>query len=307
SIPYGRPMTNQNFYVLDDNMAPCPDWVPGQLHIGGTGLARGYWRDEEKTKASFIQDPKTGIPLYRTGDLGRFLPDGNIEFLGREDQQVKINGYRIELGEIEYGLRQIDGIADAVVVSVADREENRYLAGHVITGPGCRVTDKDLKERLSQTLPQYMIPDLYCFHDHFPTTANGKIDRKSLSAHKKKRLPIDDTDYVSPKTATEQMVSNVLEKQLGLEKISTKSLFFDIGATSMHLVRLQNNLREIFNNRVKVVDIFKYPTIYSLSQFIDSKNETSEDADIAGQRGELRLKMRQNRHQTTRRDAAKIS
>ena len=307
SIPYGWPMVNQEFYVLNENMEPCPDWVPGKLYIGGSGLAKGYWRDEEKTKASFIQNPKIGKPLYRTGDLGRFLPDGNIEFLGREDQQVKINGYRIELGEIESGLKQIQGITDSVVIPVADQEKNRYLVGHIITEPEYGYTDKDLKQMLEKALPAYMVPRFYLFHDAFPVSVNGKIDRKRLSEQNNRAFPVDDIDYLAPQTPTEQMVSEILKKILNLEEISTKSLFFDIGATSMHLVRLQNKLRENFNNKVKVVDIFKYPTIYSLSQFLDSKNEKFMDVDIAGQRGKLRLKLQRNRHQTTRQNATKIS
>lgn len=137
SIPYGRPMINQGFYVLNENMDPCPDWVPGQLFIGGTGLTKGYWRDEEKTKASFIQHPETKTPLYRTGDLGRFLPDGNIEFLGREDQQVKINGYRIELGEIDAALKTDNGVKNAVTFSMKSHNGIKTLVSFIEPNNDC--------------------------------------------------------------------------------------------------------------------------------------------------------------------------
>jgi len=132
SIPYGRPMTNQRFYVLNEFMEDCPDWVPGQLYISGIGLAQGYWRDEEKTKDSFIVHPRTRERLYRTGDLGRYLPDGNIEFLGREDFQVKISGYRIELGEIEEALKHHPGVKDAVVIVLGESREEKHLVGYVV-------------------------------------------------------------------------------------------------------------------------------------------------------------------------------
>ncbi|MBP0043681.1 MAG: amino acid adenylation domain-containing protein [Roseofilum sp. SBFL] len=132
SIPYGRPLANQRFYVLDELLEPRPVWIPGQLYIGGIGLAREYWRNEDKTASSFIQHPKTGERLYKTGDLGRYLPDGNIEFLGREDFQVKVNGFRIELGEIEAALLQHPGVKEAVIVAVGDSQENKHLASYIV-------------------------------------------------------------------------------------------------------------------------------------------------------------------------------
>ncbi|MGD2184365.1 amino acid adenylation domain-containing protein [Lusitaniella coriacea] len=132
SIPYGRPLANQRFYVLDEIIEPRPVWVPGQLYIGGIGLAREYWRNEEKTASSFIRHPKTGERLYKTGDLGRYLPDGNIEFLGREDFQVKVNGYRIELGEIESALLQHPSVKEAVILAVGDSRENKHLAAYIV-------------------------------------------------------------------------------------------------------------------------------------------------------------------------------
>ncbi|MCC3409722.1 MAG: AMP-binding protein [Microcoleus sp. PH2017_10_PVI_O_A] len=132
SIPYGRPLANQRFYILDEILEPLPVWIPGQLYIGGIGLAREYWRNEEKTAGSFIQHPKTGERLYKTGDLGRYLPNGNIEFLGREDFQVKVNGYPIELGEIESALLQHSSVQEAVILAVGDSHENKHLAAYIV-------------------------------------------------------------------------------------------------------------------------------------------------------------------------------
>jgi amino acid adenylation domain-containing protein len=132
SIPYGQPMANQKFHVLNKKMGLSPDWVSGDLYISGMGLARGYWRDDQKTKKSFIRHPESGMPLYRTGDMGRFLPDGNIEFLGREDQQVKLNGYRIELGEIETVLEDLSGVQNALVTALVTGDGKRQLVGYVV-------------------------------------------------------------------------------------------------------------------------------------------------------------------------------
>ncbi|MCD6257468.1 amino acid adenylation domain-containing protein, partial [Candidatus Aerophobetes bacterium] len=174
SIPYGKPMTNQRFYVLNESMEDCPDWVPGQLYIGGVGLAKGYWKDEKKTQNSFIIHPKTGERLYRTGDLGRYLPDGNIEFLGREDNQVKIMGYRIELGEIEAALKEHSDVNSLAVVATGDKTDKKLVA-FVVSNEGKKLDKTKLEEFLRRKLPEYMIPSSFVFLDKMPLTPNGKI------------------------------------------------------------------------------------------------------------------------------------
>ncbi len=157
SIPYGKPMANQTFHILNDRMEPCPVWAPGQLFIGGIGVAKGCWRDEEKTRAVFIPHPETGEGLYKTGDLGRYLPDGNIEFLGREDFQVKIRGHRIELGEIETALRQHPAIREAPASAVGESRENRHLVAYIVTSrPLTDDSDKEtFDSHLREKLPSY--------------------------------------------------------------------------------------------------------------------------------------------------------
>ena len=136
SIPYGQPMANAHYHVLNEALEPCPVWVPGHLYSGGVGLARGYWRDEEKTRASFINHPRSGERLYRTGDMGRYLPNGKIEFLGREDFQVKIRGYRIELGEVEAALLQHPRVRAGVVTAVGEPQGSKRLVAYVVPDPG---------------------------------------------------------------------------------------------------------------------------------------------------------------------------
>ncbi len=210
SIPYGRAMANQSFEVLDSRLEPRPLWVPGELYIGGLGLARGYWRDEAKTAAAFVTRPATGERLYRTGDLGRWLPDGTIEFLGREDHQVKINGYRIELGEIEAALARCLGVEAAVVTAVAavgGPPNRRQLAAYVVLRPEAgrepagtagqpdpageagrpasrarppAAAATELRALLRRQLPDFMVPAHFTFLDRLPLTANGKVDRAAL-------------------------------------------------------------------------------------------------------------------------------
>ncbi|MEJ2051763.1 MAG: amino acid adenylation domain-containing protein, partial [Calditrichota bacterium] len=180
SIPYGRPMVNQQFYVLNDALAVCPVWVPGQLYIGGIGLARGYWKDSEKTNASFIIHPQTGDRLYRTGELGRFLSDGNIEFLGREDFQVKIQGFRVELEEIEAALIQHGSIGYAVVSAVGEQHGDKRLVAYIVPKPGLKIKDQQVREYLQEKLPLYMVPSAFIMLEKMPLTSNGKVNRKEL-------------------------------------------------------------------------------------------------------------------------------
>jgi len=177
SIPYGKPLSNQYFEVLDAALRRRPDWVPGELHIGGAGVAMGYWRDPDKTTHSFITHPRTGQRLYRTGDLGRYHPDGNLEFLGREDFQVKINGYRVELGEIEAALHTHPDITGAVVIAGGNTHDTKRLVAYVT--PAHAAVDT-LHKHLASKLPPYLVPERFTALDRFPLTPNGKIDRKAL-------------------------------------------------------------------------------------------------------------------------------
>ncbi|HSL81559.1 MAG TPA: amino acid adenylation domain-containing protein, partial [Thermoanaerobaculia bacterium] len=180
SIPYGRPMANQRFHVLDELLEPCPEWVVGELYIGGAGVARGYWRDPARTAESFVHHPRTGERLYRTGDLGRYLPDGEIEFLGRRDFQVKIRGYRVELGEIEAALGRHPGVREAVVVAPEDGRGQRRLIAYVVPARDGAAEADGLRAALAARLPEYMVPAVFVRLERLPLTANGKVDRAAL-------------------------------------------------------------------------------------------------------------------------------
>ncbi|WP_433272596.1 amino acid adenylation domain-containing protein [Actinosynnema sp. CS-041913] len=177
SIPYGTPLANQTFEVLDPALRRVPDWVPGELHIGGLGVAMGYWRDEDKTAQSFIRHPRTGQRLYRTGDIGRYFPDGTLEFLGREDFQVKIHGFRVELGEIEATLLTHSEVTAAVVTAVDTDDTGKRLVAYISPSD---IDPQALRRHLTTTLPAYLVPDHIIPLDSFPLSSNGKVDRAAL-------------------------------------------------------------------------------------------------------------------------------
>ena len=254
SIPYGRPLTNQSFHVLDHDRQPRPVWVPGELYIGGVGVAQGYWRDPQRTAASFVVHPDTGERLYRTGDLGRYLPDGTIEFLGREDFQVKIGGFRIELGEIEATLAAHPDITAAVVTAHGDPRGNRRLVAYVVTDTATDLPVEDIRDWLRSRLPEYMVPATVIELDHLPLTSNGKINRTALpdpSTHR------GGHEHVPPRTPTENALSTIWRNLLNLPKISINDNLFDLGADSLLALRataaadnagLHLTLRHIFQN-----------------------------------------------------------
>ncbi|NEZ61532.1 amino acid adenylation domain-containing protein [Leptolyngbyaceae cyanobacterium CCMR0082] len=181
SIPYGKPMANSKYYILNNNLEDCPVWVPGQMYCAGVQLAKGYWRNPEKTAANFIAHPRTGEQIYRTGDLGRYLPDGNIEFLGRADFQIKLRGYRIEAGEIESTLAKHPAVKNALVTVTTTQQSQQSLTAHVIPRQGYSPAIEELRNFLNQKLPTYMVPSYFKFLDALPLTANGKVDRRALS------------------------------------------------------------------------------------------------------------------------------
>jgi acyl-coenzyme A synthetase/AMP-(fatty) acid ligase/acyl carrier protein len=235
-IPYGRPLANQRMYVLHQDLRPCPVWTPGEIMIGGAGLARGYWADPERTAERFVIHPGTGERLYRTGDLGRYLPDGEIDFLGRLDFQVKLNGYRIELGEIEAALRAQAGVTEALAsVRTNPRTGRRQLVAHILAGQGDLVDLDALKAALARSLPGYMVPHHLQVIDRLPLSANGKVDRAALPD------PWQDgegQEVVAPRDEMEQRLLLLWAETLGDQKFGVHDNFFELGGDSLHAVRI---------------------------------------------------------------------
>ena len=267
SIPYGKPMLNQTFYVLNHEQMPCPVWVPGQLHIGGIGLARGYWRDAHKTHGSFIHHRDSGHRLYRTGDWGRFLPDGNIEFLGREDSQVKLQGYRIELGEIESKLIEHEGIDSCVVVVREDVPGERRLVGYVIPKPQASLEIPELREFLRAKLPEYMVPAAFVFLEQFPLTPNAKVDRKALPAAAPAPVGTPAAEG-APRDTVELQLTKLWEEILNVPSVGRQDNFFDLGGNSLMAVRLFSELRKTTGRAMPLATLFQAPTVEKLANLL---------------------------------------
>ncbi len=267
SIPYGKAMLNQSFHVLSQDFAPCPTWVPGQLFIGGVGLAKGYLHDEQKTNASFVVNPANGERLYRTGDLGRFLPDGNIEFLGREDFQVKVQGYRIELGEIEARLQEYAGVDLCIVAVREDTPREKRLVGYVVAKAGMPVDPAAVREHLRTKLPEYMVPAAIVTLDRFPLTPNGKVDRKALPAPARTTAEAASTSSTSRDSLDLQLVK-LWEKVLNVRPVGLRDSFFDLGGNSLGAVRLFSEMRKLFGRTFPLSVLFQAPTVEKLADII---------------------------------------
>jgi pyochelin synthetase len=264
SIPYGRPMANQRFYVLKETLEPCPVWVPGHLYIGGIGLAKGYWCDEEKTQASFIIHPESQERLYKTGDWGRYLPDGNIEFLGRDDFQVKINGYRIELGEIEVVLQQHTAIKEAIA-NVLEEQGNKSLIGYIVPKPEkvSEINFSELRHFLQTKLPEYMIPSTFMLLESLPLTANGKVNRQALPAPSK--TPELEKTLVRPRNQTDETLISIWAEVFQLEQLGINDNFFELGGHSFLALQLIAKIHQKLGKNIALSTLFQYPTVAGLA------------------------------------------
>ncbi len=277
-VPIGRPISNTQIYILDQNLQPVPVGVPGELYIGGVGVARGYLNLPELTAIKFIPNPfsnESGSRLYKTGDLVRYLPNGDIEILGRIDYQVKIRGFRIELGEIEARLNQHAKVREAVVVTWDDELTDKRLVAYVSPQSNQELTVIELRSFLKEKLPEYMIPSTFVLLQTLPLTPNGKLDRRSLPAPETLRPELEAT-YVMPQTEMEQAIATIWQKALNIENIGIHDNFFELGGHSLLLVKVNSQLREIFKTDLSLLDMFRYPTISSLAQsFSPIKNQTT--------------------------------
>ena len=267
SIPYGRPMPNAQYHVLDAALSPCPAGVPGDLYIGGDCLCVGYAHQPDLTAAAFIPEPfgAPGARIYRTGDRARYFPDGNLEFLGRIDHQVKIRGFRIELGEIEVALARHAGVREAVVLAREDVPGDKRLVAYVVPAAG---ELPDLRDFLRQTLPDYMIPAAFVELEALPVTANGKLDRRALPVPQWDRAGADES--VAPSTATEQALAGLWREILGVEHVGVHDSFFDLGGHSLLATQLVARIRESFHVEMPLRLVFQAPVLGELAAALDA-------------------------------------
>ncbi len=273
-VPIGRPLSNSQAYVLDWNLQPAPVGVPGELYLGGDGLAKGYWKRPELTRERFVAspfDPTGEARLYKTGDLARYHEDGVIECLGRTDHQVKIRGFRIEMGEIETVLRRHPLVRDAAVVAGEDASGAKTLWAYVATGPGARPGWSELRQFLRQRLPEFMLPSACLFLDEMPLSANGKVDRKKLPALTDPGP--GDGQGAAPETDAERTIAAVWRKVLGGGRIGLDDNFFEAGGNSLLIAEVEGELKQRFTADFTITDLFEHPTVRTLAARLTGANK----------------------------------
>lgn len=259
SVPIGKPIANTQAYIINKNLEPQPIGVPGELYLGGAQLARGYLNQPELTKERFIDHPFIkGERLYRSGDWTRWLPDGNIEFLGRTDNQVKIRGFRIELGEIENQLTNHPEVK-AVAVEVYEKNQEKKLVAYFVAQEN--TDSKDLQNYLLQKLPDYMIPAVMVKLDSIPLTSQGKLDKRALPTPELGSLS---EDHVAPASETELTTCKIWEEVVGLDRVGITDDFFRIGGNSILAMQVSHRMSQVLDGEIKVADIFKHKTIAQL-------------------------------------------
>jgi acyl-coenzyme A synthetase/AMP-(fatty) acid ligase/acyl carrier protein len=278
SIPIGRPITNTQIYLLDEQLQPVPIGITGELYIGGDGLAQGYLNHPELTAEKFIPNPlgnEPGTRLYKTGDLARYQPDGNIEFLGRLDDQVKIRGFRIELGEIEAVLNQHPAVREPAVIVQEDVPGDKHLVAYIVpneqqaTAVGAQSLAPLLRQFLKEKLPSYMVPSAYVLLESLPLTPNGKVDRRALPTPDTVSFDIQE-DYVAPRTSVEKELVGIWAKVLGREQVGVHDNFFELGGHSLLATQLSSRIRDAFQVDLPVKTLFEASTVASLARYIET-------------------------------------
>jgi amino acid adenylation domain-containing protein len=306
-VPIGRPFANTEVYILDKQMQPVPVGVPGELWLGGPGLARGYLNRDDLSAERFVKHPfsqQPGERLYRSGDLARFMADGNIELMGRADFQVKVRGFRVETGEIESLLISRDDVKECVVVLREDRPGEKRLVAYCVAAGSQELSPTELRKTVASTLPDYMVPSAFVQLDRLPTTPNRKIDRKALPAPDGERQ-LEDV-YVAPGNSTEQKITAVWQEVLGLDKIGIHDNFFDLGGHSLLIVQAQKKLCDIFEQDIPIVQLFEHPTISTLARQLGQEQETRPEQEKINTRAQKqksaieRQKAMQQRHKRIR-------
>ncbi|RAJ72775.1 natural product biosynthesis luciferase-like monooxygenase protein [Chitinophaga dinghuensis] len=276
-ITIGRPIANTHIYILDAYQQLLPVGAEGEIYIGGKGVASHYVNKPELSAERFLADPfLAGERVYRTGDFGRWLPDGSIEYIGRKDDQVKISGHRIELGEIEAALLDMDNISAAVVLAKQVRQQEKELVAYVVTTR--ELDTAAIRKALLQKLPAYMVPGYYMQLDALPLTPNGKVDRKQLPEYQQQGSNIV-REHIAAANEVEQKLVDIWHELLGCDDIGTNDNFFDLGGNSIKIVRMVMTINKIFDKKLSVAMAFRYTTIAALSKYLTEENVITGESD----------------------------
>jgi amino acid adenylation domain-containing protein len=272
SIPYGRPMANQRAYILDSHSQLAPIGVPGELHLGGVGLAWGYFNRPDLTAEKFVPNPfcpEAGDRLYKTGDLARWMADENIELLGRMDFQVKIRGHRIELGEISVLLRNYPGVEEAVAVVREDEPRKKRLVAYVVLADDSAPSISELRNFLTKTLPEYMVPSAFIILDALPLSPNGKVDRRALPAPERTRPELEEA-YEAPRSPVEEVVARIWAEVLGVDEVGVHDNFFALGGHSLQATQVISRLQDVFELELPLRHLFESPTVAGLAKKMET-------------------------------------
>jgi amino acid adenylation domain-containing protein len=277
SVPIGRPIANTHIYILDSSLQPVPVGVPGELYIGGDNLAAGYLNLGKTTENSFIPNPfsdKQDSRLFKTSDRGRWLLDGNIEYIGRVDHQVKIRGFRIELGEVETVLSQHPEVRETVVTARENQPDEKHLVAYFVSSRKQTPTIDELRRYLNQKLPDYMVPSAFVMLDSLPLLPNGKVDHRALPAPEKvSQEPAE--FFVKPRDELELQLTKIWERVLGIKTIGMKDNFFDLGGHSLMAVRLFAQIQKIFGKDLPLATLFQAPTVEQLASILRQEGWSS--------------------------------
>jgi nonribosomal peptide synthetase DhbF len=300
-VPIGSPLQNYRIYALDADLNPVPIGVAGELCIAGVGLARGYVNRADLTAEKFIPNPfalEPGERLYRTGDVGRCRLDGNIEYLGRLDEQLKIRGYRIEPGEIEVELRQHAGVLDAAVTAREDEPGQKRLVAYVVARDAeAAPTSGEIRQELQKRLPEFMIPTAFVFLPQLPRNPSGKLDRGKLPAPNR-----EDRTYAAPRTPTEKILCEIWASILKLERVGIEDSFFDLGGNSLALISVRTVVNRTLGVDIPLIELFRLPNIRALADFLrdgTSRHGQTYDDD-RGQRRRESTRVQSERRSRTR-------
>lgn len=273
AVPIGRPIANTRIYILDAHQQLVPIGVSGEIHIGGVPVGRGYLNQPEMTAERFVRDPfipEADARMYKTGDLARWLADGTIEFLGRNDFQVKVRGFRIELGEIESALRQHPQLSEAVVGVYESVPGDKRLAAYLVSQSDSIPSPSELRDFLKPKLPEFMVPSAFVFLDALPTTPNGKLDRKALPMPDMSRLQDRDAGFIAPHSKAEKQLAGIWGKLLGIDRVSIHDNFFELGGHSLLAVKMVVDINKQFDTNLPLGTIYQSPTVEELGKIITS-------------------------------------
>jgi acyl-coenzyme A synthetase/AMP-(fatty) acid ligase len=280
TVPIGSAISNTEIFVLDEARKPVNIGSTGELYIGGDGLATGYLNRPELTAERFVANPfdeASNARMYRTGDIGRLLRDGNIEFIGRVDSQIKLRGFRIELAEIESALLRHASVAAAAVLVRHDSAGEKILVAYIVPKDSTAPTLSDLRAHLKQSMPDYMIPAVFALVQTFPLTPNGKVDREALESMAAARVE-SGTAFVEPVGELEESLAAIWREVLSVERVGRDDNFFDLGGHSLSLARVHEQLMSMLCRSIPITVLFQHPTVGSLAKFVRERREGTKSS-----------------------------